>query len=505
MEHPNPSVFVSCASHELGETRKRLSEILEKNGFTPVYQDIFGTTSGDLRQMLRDKIDACHGLIHIVGHAYGPEPPTHEPEFGRVSYTQFEFHYARKRKKRTWLLFADHGCSRDRSLDSLDLPHDPSHPDPSGYQAECHNLQLAYRSKMQKDGHVFHTAVNDAALEELIDRLNVAMLWQSVCWNELEAACDAKEQSMAAISGYAEDRYYQKRAIEETFSDFLQTRSERGMIIVGESGMGKTTLLVHLASVCSKEKHPYRMFNGGEFIPGRALEAQLVDGLGFKNLREQKVSVELFWSTIDAEGERLGKHLLIFIDAINEYNPEGSMEAGPVGLMRELDQMISRLNAKFSRVKFVVTTRPETWRATLRFAPTCFQDEKLYFTSTIPAQERFNKPVFHAIRSLETAGQTCSTTLTSQTVPRLDLSFERNMSFGSGGCERIGAGLKRGSGSPTIVSPNTCWPSDFGFLFKTKQNQGYPCRRQQNPFSRQISRGWCFLGPRVPPFEVLSP
>jgi hypothetical protein len=102
------------------------------------------------------------------------------------------------------------------------------------------------------------------------------------------------------------------------------------------------------------------MFNGGEFIPGRALEPQMVDGLGFKNLREQQLPVELFWSTIDAEGERLGKHLLIFIDAINEYNPEGSIEAGPVGLMRELDQMISRLNAKFSRVKFVVTTRPET-------------------------------------------------------------------------------------------------------------------------------------------------
>ena len=75
------------------------------------------------------------------------------------------------------------------------------------------------------------------------------------------------------ISGYAEDRYYQKRAIEGTFSEFLQNRSERGMIIVGESGMGKTTLLVRLASVL-KEKKPYRMFNGGEFIPGQTVETQ---------------------------------------------------------------------------------------------------------------------------------------------------------------------------------------------------------------------------------------
>jgi energy-coupling factor transporter ATP-binding protein EcfA2 len=380
LKHPRPPVFVSCVSHELGQIRTRVSEILEGNGFTPMSQDHFGTESGDLRQVLRDKIDACHGLIHIVGHAYGVEPPTHEPEFGRVSYTQFEFHYARKKKKRTWLLFADHGCSRDRSVDSLDLPHNPAHPDPVGYQAECRNLQLAYRIQIEKEGHVFYTAVNDAALEKFIEDLNAAALWQSVCWDELKAACDAKEQATVKISGYAEDRYYQKRAIEETFSDFLQNRSERGMIIVGESGMGKTTLLVHLASVCSKEKHLYRMFNGGEFIPSRTLEPQLIDGLGFKNRREQKLPVELFWPTIDAEGERLGKYLLVFIDAINEYNPEGSIEDGPVGLMRELDQIISRLKANFGRVKFVVTTRPEVWRAALRFAPTCFQDEKVYFT-----------------------------------------------------------------------------------------------------------------------------
>jgi hypothetical protein len=401
MEHPNPPVFVSCVSHELGEIRQRVSEILGIKGFTPVFQDIFGTEPGDLRQMLRDKIDACHGLIHIVGHAYGAEPPTHDPEFGRVSYTQFEFHYALKKKKRTWLLFADHGCTRDKPIDSLDLPQNPLHPDPGGFQAECRNLQLAYRNQLEKKhgpeskleavyckadraiqdiDHVFYTAANDAALEKYIENLDAAVLWQSTCWHELEESCKAKEQATAKISGYAEDRYYQKRAIEETFNEFVQKRSEKGMVLVGESGMGKTTLLVHLASGCSKEKHLYRMFNGAEFLPGRPLEAQLLNGLGFKNLAEQKVPVELFWRTIDAEGERLGKHLLICIDAINEYNPEGSVEVGPVGLMKELDQIISSLNTKFSRVKFMVTTRPETWRAALRFAPTCFQDEKAYFT-----------------------------------------------------------------------------------------------------------------------------
>jgi hypothetical protein len=32
-------------------------------GYTPVIQEIFATESGDLRQVLRDKINACEGLV----------------------------------------------------------------------------------------------------------------------------------------------------------------------------------------------------------------------------------------------------------------------------------------------------------------------------------------------------------------------------------------------------------------------------------------------------------
>ena len=38
---------------------------------------------------LRDKIDACEGLIQMVGQGYGAEPPTVDAEYVRVSYTQF--------------------------------------------------------------------------------------------------------------------------------------------------------------------------------------------------------------------------------------------------------------------------------------------------------------------------------------------------------------------------------------------------------------------------------
>ena len=166
-----PAVFISCVTPEFRQTRSRIAAILTRLGYTPVFQEIFGTEPGDLRQVLRDKIDACEGLIQIVGQGFGAEPPTIDAEYGRVSYTQFEFLYARSRKKKTWLLFAGEACARDMSLERLDLPSDPAHPDPAGYQAERHSLQFTYYTQRQKDGHLYHAAASDHELELKVERL----------------------------------------------------------------------------------------------------------------------------------------------------------------------------------------------------------------------------------------------------------------------------------------------------------------------------------------------
>jgi hypothetical protein len=166
-----PAVFISCVSPEFRQTRSRVAAILARLGYTPVIQEIFGTEPGDLRQVLRDKIDACEGLVQIIGQGYGAEPPTVDAKYGRASYTQFEFLYARSQNKRTWLLFAGESCARDTPLERLDLPSDPAHPDPASYQAERRSLQLGYCAQRQKDGHLYHAAASDAELELKVERL----------------------------------------------------------------------------------------------------------------------------------------------------------------------------------------------------------------------------------------------------------------------------------------------------------------------------------------------
>src|SRR5258708_215015 len=101
-----PPVFISSVSSQFLQARSPFAAIPTRLSYTPVIQEIFGTEPGDLRQVLRNKIDPCEGLIQIVGQGYGAEPPTVDVGYGRVSYTQFEFLYASEKKKKTWLLFA---------------------------------------------------------------------------------------------------------------------------------------------------------------------------------------------------------------------------------------------------------------------------------------------------------------------------------------------------------------------------------------------------------------
>src|SRR6266566_448543 len=54
---PRPLVFISAVSRELKSARQLVANTLIFLGYEPVWQDIFGTESGDLRGMLRQQID----------------------------------------------------------------------------------------------------------------------------------------------------------------------------------------------------------------------------------------------------------------------------------------------------------------------------------------------------------------------------------------------------------------------------------------------------------------
>ena len=147
---PRPAIFISSVSKELHSARQLVVNTLTFLGYEPVWQDVFGTEGGDLREMLRQKIDQSKGVVQLVGQCYGAEPSTPDPEFGRVSYTQYEALYARKRGKKVWYLFIDES-----------FPIDSHEPEPD----ELRQLQSSYRNVLKVDTHLFHPLASREALE----------------------------------------------------------------------------------------------------------------------------------------------------------------------------------------------------------------------------------------------------------------------------------------------------------------------------------------------------
>jgi tetratricopeptide (TPR) repeat protein len=147
---PRPPIFISAVSKELRSARQLVANTLQFLGYQPLWQDIFGMEQGDLRAMLRLQVDQCQGVVQLVGQAYGAEPPIPDEEFGRVSYTQYEALYARKRGKKVWYLFIDGTFPID--------PHEPE-------SAEARELQEAYRRRLQADSHLYHPLTTAEGLE----------------------------------------------------------------------------------------------------------------------------------------------------------------------------------------------------------------------------------------------------------------------------------------------------------------------------------------------------
>jgi tetratricopeptide (TPR) repeat protein len=217
-----PRLFLSAVSDELRTVRKEVAATVHRLGFDPVSQDDFPTGYGELRQWLRKQIDSCAGLIQLIGHGYGAEPPDVDPEYGRISYTQFEFLYARDRKKKTWVIVVGEGCNRDKPPGKLDLPREAAHPDPQGYQAERRKLQQDYIARLKAENHLRHTANNKTEMENIILRLRddlgeLRKQWED--WLKEDASFKAAmldERAAAARLTTEKIRAYLLQTIEET-------------------------------------------------------------------------------------------------------------------------------------------------------------------------------------------------------------------------------------------------------------------------------------------------
>ena len=151
-----PVIFISAVSRELRTARDLVAKTLIALGYEPKWQDIAPTETGDLRAVLRKWADDSAGVIQLVGHCYGFGPAEPDADFGQVSYTQYEALYARQRGKPVWYILLGEAHEKDG------CGCDP---------ASLHQLQDAYRAKLQATGELYHPSDSLLKTESIILKL----------------------------------------------------------------------------------------------------------------------------------------------------------------------------------------------------------------------------------------------------------------------------------------------------------------------------------------------
>jgi len=99
------AVFLSATSSDLGECRRRVSDILLEAGILPVAQDYFGPDPRTIEGLLLDKILAADAVVCLVGHAFGAAPMIDGQIAGR-SYTQMEYDLAVHYERQVYIFIA---------------------------------------------------------------------------------------------------------------------------------------------------------------------------------------------------------------------------------------------------------------------------------------------------------------------------------------------------------------------------------------------------------------
>lgn len=230
-----PRAFISATSQDLRSARELVAKILLSFECLPVWQDIFGTEGGDLRAMLREKIDPCQLVVQLVGHRYGAEPPTVDPAFGRVSYTQYEARYAVQQGKKVIYLILDDT-----------FPTDGGTPEPE----ERRSLQLAYRNSLHTGEDVFHDIVDSTVLAHKAHGLAPQIAKLQTYLNTHPWSVPPRA---ARFTGRAD------QLIE--VADLLAAHQR--VALIGPGGMGKTALAAEVIHRLAPAPKPDSRWPGG--------------------------------------------------------------------------------------------------------------------------------------------------------------------------------------------------------------------------------------------------
>lgn len=149
---------------------------------------------------------------------------------------------------------------------------------------------------------------------------------------------------------YIPELYLERMHLNDEVSNFVRS-NKNALMLVGESGVGKTNLVCRLSERLLSEGHLVLLYNCGG-----ALTIDIEDEIAKDLFLDTSIPLNLSLAKLNEKASNQGKCIVILFDAVNEFQ-YGNTSAPD--LLRKIDGLVGRM--RLSQVKFVMTCRSTTW------------------------------------------------------------------------------------------------------------------------------------------------
>jgi len=145
---------------------------------------------------------------------------------------------------------------------------------------------------------------------------------------------------------------YVNRHAESDLQAFLESESA-GLILLGDSGSGKTNMLCHWTLVLQAAGHGVFFYDCSGSLRSE-LDAELAQDLSLDDPQELWTILE----EVSGLAEQQGRCFVLIFDAINQFR--GRDSTGPETILKLLDSMVGRLSSR--HLKIVMSCSLPMWR-----------------------------------------------------------------------------------------------------------------------------------------------
>lgn len=162
-----------------------------------------------------------------------------------------------------------------------------------------------------------------------------------------------------------DDKVYVRREMEADLRNFVSNAGPRkpAMVIVGQSGMGKSTLVTRFLRDMVADGHVGFFIKSGDVASEHAQDFR-----HFLTKRLSEVTGGLVPPTDEGVAQAdhacsvAGKYLIVAIDAVNEFGSDQGKHEALRDYLHALDGLVNYVaEQRLSATKLIITSRPETW------------------------------------------------------------------------------------------------------------------------------------------------